>query len=262
MATLLRPDNSPTGVKTVGCYAAQLGDCDGNSLSAEHYISRNVLQQIGDNVTFQGFPWAEEPRSIGIGAATARILCARHNNALSPLDSAAGEFFRCLVDFHAGDLHGVHQFDGEDIERWMMKVLFGLIASRNAGRHDKQKRRSDPPREFLEVLFWDVPLGLLGLRRGLYFFETPDDPALQANVITFIPKTYEQGHPEAGMLFGLSAVLLGVGLCIAIGTGFSANTGGLVYRSAGLDLGDNAKLDFLWSSAHSGPRIALSLSPT
>jgi len=64
-------------------------------LSAEHYMSRSVLEALGDTVAIGGAPWLGrgEQREIGINKLTAKILCSRHNTALFPADTAAGEFF-------------------------------------------------------------------------------------------------------------------------------------------------------------------------
>lgn len=78
-----------------GCWAAALGDCKGK-LTGEHYLSEVLIK--GPSIQLRGFHWCEEEiREIGVGAATANILCARHNSRLSHADSAAGALKQALV---------------------------------------------------------------------------------------------------------------------------------------------------------------------
>lgn len=75
---------------------------------------------------------------------TSKLLCDRHNSALSPLDDEAGNFFRTLQEIK-NDLtensisrrKELYLFSGEMIELWMLKVACGLglsFASRNGIR--------------------------------------------------------------------------------------------------------------------------------
>src|SRR5438128_1034101 len=76
------------------CWAASLGDCS-DKQSREHQISKGLF--TSPTVTVQGFPWCmDAPITIGIGAATAKILCKHHNELLSDLDAAAGDAFSIL----------------------------------------------------------------------------------------------------------------------------------------------------------------------
>ena len=143
-----------TGLVTQGCYAAELRDCDGGPPTREHYISENLLQRFGNSFTIEGTPWAASPKKVGPGALTARILCERHNNALSSIDTTIGVLYDALL----GALHGRHvgglDFDGEDLERWAMKLMFGISASGNVSYPGIGKVVSPSiPLEYLRVLF-------------------------------------------------------------------------------------------------------------
>lgn len=71
------------------CWAATLGTCAGGS-SREHYITDGVFE--GEMINAFGLPWcSDEPLSIELAAATARILCKRHNKALSDFDNEASK---------------------------------------------------------------------------------------------------------------------------------------------------------------------------
>ena len=136
----LRPPPPQTSHAQLGCYLAGTTDCSAD-LSREHYISKSVLQAIGNTVAASGVPWLPDgqEKEIGINSLTARILCSRHNSALSLLDSAAGAFFEKLqeieVDLQQKSLSRKHSFvlmSGEALELWMLKLACGLFYSKNA----------------------------------------------------------------------------------------------------------------------------------
>lgn len=123
-----------TGQVLNSCYARGLDDCDATP-SREHYVSAALLEHLhslgGLRVT--GLPWQTEALyELPPAAYVARILCTRHNSALSPLDSIAKRLFDA---FHEDPttLRGPHLFlfSGHDIERWLLKVLCGMAASDN-----------------------------------------------------------------------------------------------------------------------------------
>src|SRR5438552_3125619 len=86
----LTPRPPATGHMEAGCYLSDDLDCSPD-LSAEHPMSRAVLQEIGPTVRVGGVPWlpSGEQKNIGINNLKTRILCSRHNSALSPLDAEA-----------------------------------------------------------------------------------------------------------------------------------------------------------------------------
>lgn len=120
------------------CALKGITSCDG-PLSHEHYISRSVLEAIFDGAiaSVQGVPWSPDGfADVGIGSLTAKILCRGHNGALSALDSEAGRFFRTIQQSQielrdkAVDTQ-TFLFSGDLIERWLLKVAFGMWASAN-----------------------------------------------------------------------------------------------------------------------------------
>lgn len=129
----LRPPGRPTGYAHPSCYLRMTRDCS-KQISREHYISRSVLEQIGQIVTVSGGHFLDEGRTLktSVGNLTAKILCKRHNEALSPLDFEAGIFFGALVDALT-DLKRktlsrkpiFHLTSGEALELWMLKVACG-----------------------------------------------------------------------------------------------------------------------------------------
>ncbi len=120
------------------CYAHSTNDCS-SKMSREHYISHDVLrcfESAAGTVGLTGAPWlaSNTEKSLSPERLVARILCSRHNHALSPLDAEAGRLFRTIGNFDRdfnekdpSDAKAV--FSGEDVERWMLKTVCGMVAS-------------------------------------------------------------------------------------------------------------------------------------
>jgi len=97
-----------------------------------------VLAQLGSSITISGAPWLAPGQSmnLAIDNLTSKILCKRHNEALSPLDAEAGHFFRSLAKALA-DLErtstsrkpNFHLASGTALELWMLKVACGVYFS-------------------------------------------------------------------------------------------------------------------------------------
>lgn len=128
------PSGPRTGYSHSKCYARELGDCS-ETITREHYISENILKLL--NVTeVAGAAWHADPDELVPASPrwlASKMLCDRHNSALSPLDSEAGRFIDTLLRFdHAlrDSAPPVTTEDvtcnGADIERWMLKVLVGM----------------------------------------------------------------------------------------------------------------------------------------
>ncbi|MEZ0054368.1 hypothetical protein ABIA30_005409 [Mycobacterium sp. MAA66] len=133
-----------TGYANPGCYARVSGDCD-DELTREHFITDNVLGAIsadGKVVVVEGAAWqdkTERRKRVGRASLSRKMLCRRHNNALSPLDKMAAEFFRYFLEDHLD----IFKYLGNDerdsfpraftmvsgpyIELWMLKVFWGAI---------------------------------------------------------------------------------------------------------------------------------------
>lgn len=157
------------------CYAAALGDCS-RQISVEHFISKSVLTflSLSDLVSIQGLPWQIDGESNTIPASRlgSKILCERHNHALSPLDDVGARFFRSLDGIHDSfrdpgvKLTSVHLFSGHDIERWLLKLFCGLVSSEQASSQTGVITDWAPPVPWLRMLFRGkiLPLGW-----GFYF---------------------------------------------------------------------------------------------
>lgn len=145
-----------------GCWAASLGDC-GGKLSREHTISECLFPS--GKVTVRGFKWCRnESKTIGVGRLVGKILCERHNNRLSELDS---EMLKCfesiresarLNDVRRGLGHSnwtIKRFniDGRLLERWFLKTLINLNFEGEWRFGDHADAVGIPPKELVEMAF-------------------------------------------------------------------------------------------------------------
>jgi hypothetical protein len=127
----------------------------------------NSASADGRSLLVSGHPWLHgEEKWLPTKALGSNVLCTRHNNALSDLDATAGKLFRVLDGFqtaladpssparHGSSLIGV--FTGPDLERWLLKVLWGGISAGAFGFEGESitSLRSDIDHEsLLETLF-------------------------------------------------------------------------------------------------------------
>lgn len=161
-------------ISNPGCYAAPLRDCS-KKLSGEHWLSKSLLRAVAKGskkIGVLGHDWQTETlQVVGIEGLNAKILCERHNEALSGLDTVMQRFARALVDaeriLHSADLpddaHDVHLFRGDDVERWLLKAVIGAVVT---GHATGVPRTWKPPIDWLEYLFLD---GALPPSRGFFF---------------------------------------------------------------------------------------------
>jgi hypothetical protein len=96
----------------------------------------HVLTKSGD-FTVSGLPWMNEgeTRTLSPDGITAKCLCAKHNSAVSPLDSAARHYFSSLFNCFNEEAKQIRSIvSGHDIERWLLKTLRAFAVSRNLAR--------------------------------------------------------------------------------------------------------------------------------
>jgi hypothetical protein len=163
------PLPTETGYMHPGCYAAQLGGCSAK-ISREHAISRGVLDLLssGANVDIGGLQWLadNERRMVPTNALASNVLCRSHNSALSGLDAFAVHVVSTFIAIGNDMVNrrrrrptAVYLLNGQDLERWMLKCLCGLIVSGTANVSVlEDARRWRPPRLWLDCLFGNVPL--------------------------------------------------------------------------------------------------------
>ncbi len=166
----LLPPAPKTGLANPGCYASQLADCC-DALSREHFISHAILKWLSHDglVTVDGFNFQQKDdvQELPTPSLASRILCKRHNEALSGLDAVASRLFQKFdnVVRQRERRDRVFLFDGGDFERWLLKTLCGAVFSRNA--HTRAVSADwRPSLSWLEILFGLAPFPD---RCGLYF---------------------------------------------------------------------------------------------
>ena len=107
-----------TGLCVPGCYAQATNDCR-PPLSSDH------ARTLSDGST----------RIVPPSSRGRKVLCGRHNSALSPLDDVGRRFVRALQPRFEISTQQTHiLFNGFDVERWMLKVLCTMAHGERASR--------------------------------------------------------------------------------------------------------------------------------
>jgi hypothetical protein len=132
------------------CYMRSTQDCD-EQLSKEHFISASVLSHLGGrDVGVKRLPWlkGDDTKSLSINSLTSKILCKRHNEAFSPLDSFAGRFFSTLINIVDDSINRKtlsrrdkwYLISGDDLELWLLKQHSGYITPEAPQKQIKVER--------------------------------------------------------------------------------------------------------------------------
>jgi hypothetical protein len=236
---------------SVHCYAATFGDCSGGP-SAEHYISKSVLRIAGSAVRVSGFPWQAEGarQDIGIGSLGAKILCRGHNEQLSSLDETGERFVRALkTSFdHAVERpafsHDTTTIDGDRLERWLLKVLCGLLTV---------VKRYSIPSLWLEILFRDKAFPE---NHGLHFFGKSGKASWMFNLLRVICVPTKQGG-IAGAKFGIA----GIPILLAFGEpDFGDADFSSYFRPDSIEISKGSstkRMDFKWHGNKGGGTVTL-----
>lgn len=200
------------------CWAAELGDC-GTESSKEHLVSAALFE--GGKIDVVGFHWCKDkPKSVGIASLASGILCKKHNNALSPLDSSAVRAFDSLRRAtKLSNARGkerlrkwkVQRFEMPEpwlLERWFLKTAINLIVV-NAGDDVWRQTGScavDPPLDLVRVAF-----GLRPMEQpmGLYAAVSLGEDVPFSDRVEFAPLTYGGANIIGGLFVfrGLRFVL-------------------------------------------------------
>lgn len=231
-ATSTRPAGPRTGYSHPLCYARGLGDCS-HQISREHYTTRNILIAMGGSAEVSGLRWLKgETRRLPADAIVAKILCDRHNSALSPLDAEAGRLFETLREFDAAfadtavpTSSSLAVLNGSDIERWLLKCLIG--AAHSGGLETSSLRELD---RCVAVLFGEADWPSTW---GLSLFPHRDSEH-SYNGIAFMTMLGSDGR-----IWGLVASIAGIPLLLSVGIGTNDrlrfHPGGIVFSHAKRD---------------------------
>lgn len=252
LGIMILRDEMATGLVTPKCYAAPLRDCDGKTLTREHYISKKLLLRIGKTFTVDGLPMnTEGPRKTGEASLGTKVLCQRHNGALSRFDDEIVKLYDILEMVQRGENAGEHTLTGDCLELWALKVLVGMRASGNILR--KTDRRTmpkvSPTAQQLAILFnaETMPTGW-----GFHVFGSPK-PTFGYNVGVTVNSF------EDGTIYGLTVAMLGlcfitsmVPLTTEPGTFALAS-----YRPRGIVVEAHAKIALTWRDGHATDLIEM-----
>lgn len=139
----------------MSCWASVLGNCAGG-FSREHYVSEGVFD--GQPITVYGLEWCrDEPRTISLKSAVAKILCGRHNSDLSDFDSEASRLSKFLVSevYRQPSSRASIKLNGRHLEKWALKTFFNLGYLR--ALHREQPNPIQPAESLVRYLYCDVP---------------------------------------------------------------------------------------------------------
>ncbi|TVZ40282.1 hypothetical protein P886_4709 [Alteromonadaceae bacterium 2753L.S.0a.02] len=221
----------------IKCMLHGFGECNGK-LSREHYISDTVLQALSINggMVIGGLPWQPQDKfqNIGISSLQSKTLCEKHNSSLSEMDAAAGDLVRTLdnIDKAPNLVQNDSLFDGRVVERWLLKVISGLVAGPGVGN-------GTVPESWKEILVGGAwPQGW-----GLYLPSSSDPQILSRE---FYIETMV--NPESKEILGCKYKIAGVGFNLLLGKPDNPTAFGL-YRPRGLifkatDLEKRVELDW------------------
>ena len=135
---------------------AALSDCS-LKLSREHFVSESLLELLNrdNDLRVSGFRWQEagQEKVLSPNALASRVLCDRHNTALSPVDEIAVNLFTAFNEEGAtrSGRQLLHLFSGHDLERWLLKILCGFVYSRNLWSTDGTE--VSIPTNWVQILF-------------------------------------------------------------------------------------------------------------
>jgi hypothetical protein len=196
-----------TGYSHPRCYARHDQDCS-TKISREHFISEALLRRIELNNTAKiaGLAWQDREKFnvVPIKGLASNILCKRHNEALSSLDSMIAQFANTVNRFDRLEptRNETAEFGGFEIERWMLKCLLGLTTSGNI--------KSALKRECVDLLFKksDWPE-----HWGLYFCDTASSPIYHTDSLSIEPRT----GPDRKLILACNFHIQGLPLVLVMG---------------------------------------------
>ena len=207
-------------------------------ISREHYISANLLRANNDGRTAKigGLRWQPNDtlQDIGISSLQSKILCETHNVQLSDLDTLAGSFFRVLnaADKNPESLPALTQIDGHSLERWLLKVICGLVAA-NGKKND-----------LIPNIWKDILVGGCWPEEWGLYFPSSLDPQVLAN--EFFIQTFL--HPDTRVVLASTFRIAGVCMNFALGRPSKSNNF-WNYRPRGIIFQLNKtekRVEFIW----------------
>ena len=114
------------------CWAKDISPCEGPQ-SGEHYVSKGLIDPNG--VIIRGLPFCDDEFvKISVSSLKANILCKRHNEMLSELDTEAKRFRDGLFARRAdtNESHLPIRISGPRFSRWIAKTFCNFMV---IGKH-------------------------------------------------------------------------------------------------------------------------------
>lgn len=189
------------------CWAACLGDC-GDKISREHLVSASLFSE--GNLQVQGFDWCKgKTVEVGIAGLTAKILCVKHNNDLSPIDTAGAQAFATFREIRRlanvreklkPGYRGVKRYriDGVGLERWFLKTLINLCFDREYPIGGGSQVAGRPSDDLVRIAY---SLDSFKDRAGLYFVVRVGMKIESTDTVIFAPLIQRNGPRVEGGLF-------------------------------------------------------------
>jgi hypothetical protein len=152
------------GNMKIECWASCIGGCS-DKQSREHLIS-NCLFPSG-RLIVEGLPWFNKAsKRITSNSLTSNILCAQHNNALSPVDAEGGRIIETIREFvHLRNTRRglkaeqfetmTYHLDGKMFQRWFMKTVINItqVIEGPLEWFENSSPVKNPPISFVEVAY-------------------------------------------------------------------------------------------------------------
>src|SRR5262245_748420 len=140
-----------------------------DQITRGHWISQGVLRVLADEeVELSRLPWLKrgESKILPFDALTNHCLCKAHNSALSGIDAVGRDFFVAIQKCATitGPSHKF-VFSGHDIERWLLRTLAAMAASKSFSIDDARLEDDlHPDVTMLDLLQdlgrWQPPTGV------------------------------------------------------------------------------------------------------
>ncbi|XHC12691.1 hypothetical protein ABWH98_07585 [Labrenzia sp. ac12] len=169
----LTPPGPKTGYSHPKCWLRGTQNC-GEKLTREHYVSKNILLQLGEKIEVTGIQAINDgaPTVLPPNSLQAKVLCKRHNEKLNDLDSDVGKFFgylrACFSDLNRkafAPRQHYYLVSGDALELWMLKLAMGIYNSiATDGKVPLKNLRTVDEKLFLDALYSGKWIG----RSGLY----------------------------------------------------------------------------------------------
>ncbi|MBH0177382.1 MAG: hypothetical protein HP491_05835 [Nitrospira sp.] len=257
--SIVIPKPPITKLANAKCLFSEFKDCD-KQISGDHIISAAVLRGLTeDRISIHGTDYSRVV-AIDSGSLKTKKYCRRHNSALSPLDKEAGRLLRAYQAIDKSlttaedNPQKVHLFNGNDIERWLLKTLLssfhGKISNINRHTHYLNKNLI----RLFYTLDWPVPLGMY-----IRFKGHTDEPLAMPFELNIEISLVTSGQ----QVVGLNLIIMGIHFLLIVGDNpiearnYANN---FEYRPSFLNFfsGDVVRtIGFLWHN-HTGKNLEVS----